>query len=368
MGIETDDVEKIRNTTLQAIEQAKGRVVESNLKRLDAGQFAASIICEVPPDAAGPLLDRLKQAGRVARLDIDRKQTASAGSGVPATSRIERRDTRLVISIYNLANIAPRQTTSLTLAARSVEETYRSILNHVTTKNGRVITSTLDRHSPEQITASISFEVPSSDADATLQEIRRDCETMALTVTENPDTNNVTAAKRGFNVQVYSLSTVPPQQTLSMNLETPDVEKLAGEIVSAAESAGGRTSEPPQFSSTARRATGHLVVDVPAAKTREFRDKLKAIATVLQSESSKNSQSPDGQVVRTRFDLTLTTPDADEGLVAAITRGLTISARGLLWSLQLIVVGLLFVAPWVLVVAGLWKLWRRRHQAQETPQ
>src|SRR2546430_5790450 len=50
---------------------------QSDLKRHDAGQFAATIVADVPADAAGPMLDRLKQIGKMARLDVQRKQTRS---------------------------------------------------------------------------------------------------------------------------------------------------------------------------------------------------------------------------------------------------------------------------------------------------
>jgi len=96
MGIESEDVEKARTDALKAIDDAKGRVIESNLKKFDAGQLAATISCEVAPDAAGPLIDRLRQLGRVARLDIERKQTTSDGAPVAAPQglRVEKKDTR----------------------------------------------------------------------------------------------------------------------------------------------------------------------------------------------------------------------------------------------------------------------------------
>src|SRR5437660_748305 len=83
MGIESEDVEKARTDALKAIDDAKGRVIESNLKKFDAGQLAATISCEVSPDAAGPLTDRLKQLGRVVRMEAERKQTTQGGTGAP---------------------------------------------------------------------------------------------------------------------------------------------------------------------------------------------------------------------------------------------------------------------------------------------
>ncbi len=94
MGIETEDVEKSRTDALKAIDEAKGRVIESNLKKDDAGQLAATVVCEVKPDDAGPLIDRLRQLGRVSRMDIDRKQTTPDAAIPAANMRVERKDTR----------------------------------------------------------------------------------------------------------------------------------------------------------------------------------------------------------------------------------------------------------------------------------
>lgn len=212
MGMEAEDVEKSRADALKAIEEAKGRVIDSSLKKHDAGQFSATVVAEVSPDAAGPLIDRLKQLGKVARLDIDRKQS-NEGKVVLPGMKIERKDTRFAISIYNLANIAPRQTTNMNVAVTNVEEAYRAILKSVSDRNGRIVTSTLNRQKPEQTTASVSFEVPSAEAEAALADLRAQRDVMSMTVTENPDTQNVTGSKRGFAVQIYSLATVPPRES-----------------------------------------------------------------------------------------------------------------------------------------------------------
>src|SRR5258706_7786598 len=127
-GIETEDVEKARTDALKAIDDAKGRVIESNLKKLDAGQLAATIVAEVSPEAAGPLTDRLNQLGRVVRMEAERKQPTQAATGAPTSGiKMERRATRFNISLYNLANIAPRETVNITLAAPDVKTAYEAI-------------------------------------------------------------------------------------------------------------------------------------------------------------------------------------------------------------------------------------------------
>lgn len=578
MGMESEDVEKSRADALKAIEDAKGRIIESNLKKYDAGQVAATVVAEVSPDAAGPLIDRLRQLGKVARLDIDRKQTTAEGRPPVPGARVEKKDTRFAISIYNLANIAPRQTTNLNLAVPNVEDAYRAILATVTERKGRVVTSNLARQKGgEQTTASIQFEVPAAEADAVLAAIRLEREVMALTVAENPDTQNVTTAKRGFAVQVYSLATVPPRETEQLVLAARgrvgdafrnllaearkadarvlvsqlneqdasnlgaslDIEVLrgkevdlrqallnAGDIVSrnvnrssdtdntvdskvrlqirligleklapretqslsvaaydvpaaysalaaalaesgarvissqlneqdrrnitatldfevlrasrekvdkaladagvvyarsvtrspdtqntvdnkvrlqvvlasvsqlpprevaqlsvvvrdvaaaerqvetTAAAVGGRIVDSRHATDSNGRVTSHTVVDVPLAKAGEVRAAIEQLGEVRVKESTTNPATPDGQVARARFEVTLANAETivgrDEGLGAALRNALATSVKGLLWSLQFIVIGLLFVGPWALLIWALWRFFKRPRPALVT--
>src|SRR5256886_13909259 len=98
---------------------------QSALKRHDAGRFAATILADVPADAAGPMLDRLKQIGKMVRLDVQRKQTAAQDSATAAAARVQKRDTRLILSSYNLAKVAPPLATTRSIAADDVEAAYR---------------------------------------------------------------------------------------------------------------------------------------------------------------------------------------------------------------------------------------------------
>ena len=125
-GVEVEDVDKAYQQTLAVVAEVKGRVVKSEVKQLAAGQFNASLQFEVPPDAAGPVRDRLRQLGRVARLEIDRAQHAVGGS-LPADGKVKRGDTLFLVQIYNLANIAPRDTTTLQVAVPDVPRRFPGI-------------------------------------------------------------------------------------------------------------------------------------------------------------------------------------------------------------------------------------------------
>lgn len=465
-GVETEDVEKARASALKAIEEAKGRVIQSDMKRYDAGQFGATIVAEVPADTAGPLLDRLKQLGTMARLDVQRKQTAADNAG-PAPLRVEKRNTRLNLSLYNLANVAPRQTTTLNIAADDVEAAYKTVIARVTKAGGRIVTSNLSRNKPEATTGTISFEVPTAESDGVATDVRAAGEVMKLSLSENPDVQNVTTAKRGFSLSLMSSASVapretatlqiaatdvvaardkiaqaaksggarvlasqlnqndqqnvnatleldirrdalaavdkaiadsgqtisrvitrssdtentldsrvrvqltlgpaeklPPREMTTMSVELSDVEAAMGDLQALAKESGGRAIDSNLSKDREGRSTAHVVVDVPLDKARDVIAHARQLGAVRTIESGKNEQVPVGPLSKARIDITFGNAEAivspENGVFATIRRGLSTSFAGLMWSLQLIVIGLCFVLPWALIVVVGWRVIKRR--------
>jgi hypothetical protein len=478
IGVETEDVEKAYADAQSAIADAKGRIVEAEMKKYDAGQLAARLVCDVAPDSAGPLTDRLRQLGKVARLEIQRAQSAQGEQPAPGAVKVERKDTRFLISLYNLANVAPRQTVNLSLAVQNVEQQYQAILARVAKVGGRIVTSNLNRQTPEQTTATISFQLSSADADAVQQELTAgtdasDVQVLRLTTTDNPDTQNVTEAKRGFAVQLASLASVAPRQTISMQiaassvsesyqslvealnaqaigarvitsqlnqqdqqnvtasldfevrrsalpaaeralaaagdtlarnssratdtentvdskvrlqvslvsarrlapretttlaLEVADVEKARGDLQASAAALGGRTADSRLAKQRNAQVTANVVLDLPLDKASELLMQARSLGTVRSIETATHAQVPVAALTRARFDVSLSNTEglvaADRGVWATIRNGLATSLAGLLWSLQLIVIGLLLVGPWVVLGWGVWKLVRRWRPAR----
>lgn len=257
-GVETENVEQSRADALKAIEEAKGRVIESDLNKLEADQFKATIVAEVPAAAAGALIDRLRQLGHVARLDVQRKTTTEGGgvprawpdirdirpdgSAIPAAMaaglKIERKQTRFDISLYNLATFNPKQTVAVTLACHDVEAAYRDILAAADVQDkpadaktparkvGRVVTSSLNSQRAGQVSGAITLEVRSEAAPQIEAIIRAAGEVMHLTVAENTDTASVTSSKRGFTVTLNALSQIPPRESAVIFVAARDVPAL----------------------------------------------------------------------------------------------------------------------------------------------
>lgn len=478
VGIEAEDVEKAYASAQELVSEFKGHIVTAVLKKLEAGQFAASIVCDVSPENAGPMSDRLKQLGNVARLEAERKLTTSDGAEPPVTSKVQRKDTRFVISLYNLANIAPRETTNLNLACGNVEQAYRSILLRVAKSGGRVVGSNLNQLKADQTTATLSFQVKSDQADALLAELRKpanagDAEVTRLTTTENPDTANVTIAKRGFAVQIVSLASVTPRETVnlqlavpsvadayksltellngqtiqarilssrlseqdrqnvtgsldfevrradlpaidkaltsagdvfsrnasratdaentidskvrltmglinaqnlapretfSISLEAANVEKALGDISLAAAGLKGRSAESHLTRQANGQTTGRVTIDVPLVSSAEILKTIREQGTVRTVETGRNAQVPDGSLARARLEIVVSNGEGivsgDKGIWASVRNALSTSVAGLLWSLQLIVIGLFLIVPWAVAIWGGTKLVRRMRSAK----
>lgn len=469
MSLETETVDDAYNKALEAIKSAKGRITQSELKQYDAGQFGATIVAAVPPDAAEQVIARLRQlSGRIAHFSRDRHQTTQTGTPLPAAStQIQRDDTILNLQIYNLANIAPRRTTTVQVAATQVDRTYAQLVEQVRSAGGRIVTSSLAKPDANTQTADVEFQVPTEKAGAILDVIRGYGEVMQQDLSENPDTANVTEAKRGFHLRLVSLAAVParetqtlqlaaasvpqafndilaaaqsagarvyqsdlseqnpqditaaitvevpraasasldaaigkasqvltrtvnrsaeldktvdtkvrvalsmvsadrlpPKQTTAELIEVQDVERASDDLVNAAVSAGGRRIGSGEMTQDkAGHVTSQIVVEVPLNKAGPILDELERSGSRRSKQVSFDSTVPEGPLSRARIDATFSNSAAslggEETTWDAIRNGLSVSGRGLRWSLQMLVVGFCFVAPWIFVLWLIWKVIRR---------
>ncbi len=478
MSIEAEDVEAKYADARKIIEDAKGRIVDSELKKHDADQFAAQIVADIPPDKADFVASQLKQIGKIAGFNRDRKQTTTGGSGAPNV-QVEQKPTRFTLSLYNLANIAPRETTVLTIAVHDVEGSYNSILSMVRKQDGsrptgRVVTSNLNGQQPDQMTADIRADVIAADADSVTGSIRQLGEVMNSTLSENPDTANVTSAKRGlqlrlvnanavtaresrtlsmvavqvpeaygklvasvqtleaagnahllasqlnqsdprtvnatlaFDVRRESLPSVQktfaeagidtlsqnivrstdtastldskihfqidelksadalsPRRTTTLGLETENVEKSMDTLRTELEKDGVKHSDYSLSKEASGRVVGHLVMDVPVANAMTVLGQIRDIGGAERvHQVVDDPQVPETRFTRERIDLTLSSREAivgnDRGLATTMRAALASAAAALLWSVYLIVTGVLFVGPWIGIAWVGWRVLRRR--------
>jgi glycine cleavage system regulatory protein len=305
-GVETPEVEWARGQLIEAVEAAKGRVVASDLKKLDGGQLAANVTAEVPPEAAGAIVDRLRQFGSVARLDAQRKTTAVDGTTPPTPgAQVTKRPTTLRVSLYNLANVAPRLTQTTTLAADDVEKAYGNLLTAVEQAGGRVVRSGLTRPQPDTTAATLELEAPSAKAAAVAALLAAAGEVTNLQLSENPDAANVTTAKQGFVVRLVAAAGIPPRETMVLQIAAADVPAARDALTAAVNKAGGRVITAGLQQGNAHDTNATLAADVPRAAEAEVRAALASAGDVLSRQISRSSDAQNTLDTKLRLNLTL---------------------------------------------------------------
>jgi hypothetical protein len=326
MGVEVEDVEKAHREALLAVADAKGRVTRSELKQHAAGQFNAILQFEVAPTASGPLRDRLKQLGTLSRFDLNVVESTEGGTAMPKADglRVTQKDSVFAVSLYNLANVAPRETTHLNLACLDAEGAYKIVLARIEKAGGRVVSSNLNRQKNDQTTATISFEVKTPEADAVLADVRATGEVMRLTAQENPDVQNTTKSKRGFLVQLYALGAVAPRETTTLRVASKEVAAAYRAVLEAARKAEGRIIVAQLNEGDRRNLNARLDFDV----RREHEAAVDlALRSAGETLSRTSNRVEDGEnVIDSKVRFTLSIQDL-ANLAARETTKLSVAAK-----------------------------------------
>ena len=115
-------------------------------------------------------------------------------------------------------------------------------------------------------------------------------------------------------------------------------------------------------------ATGTLYVRVDAARFQTLLDALKGLGNVKRSNVTRNEKK-DGEKVRREkgvISMTISTPkklvQSDEGVGAMFRDTISGSLVGLLWSLEMMVVGAAYMGPWFILLLLCVFLYRRRQK------
>jgi hypothetical protein len=360
-GVEVEDVDKAYQQALAAIAEAKGRVAKSELKQLSAGQFNASLQFEVPPDAAGPLRDRLRQLGHVARLEIDRVQQATSGTP-PADAKVKRGDTLFLVQLYNLANVAARETATLQLAVPDVRAGYQALRDAAGKATGRVLNAQFNEQDAQNVTAQLDVEVRRADEGAIRAALDAAGEVLSRQVIRAPESNDSTDTKVLYRVTLLATTRLNPRETTTLTLEVPDVDQALSAFAAQVAEAKGRQLSAQSTRDQSGKVSGRAVFEVPMAAAGLV-ERFKSAGTVRVQQSARDAQAPAGKYATARFDITLVNRDQivgeDDRLWPQVRRGLSYSVAVLLTSVTWVVFGLCVVFPWAVAIYVCYRLFRR---------
>ncbi|MBA4064041.1 MAG: hypothetical protein C0501_10075 [Isosphaera sp.] len=287
-GVEVEDVDKAYQEFTKAVADAKGRILKSEVRQLSAGQFNASLHFEVAPEASGILRDRLRQLGRVARLEIDRV-TQVVGGTLPTDAKTKRGDTVFLVQIYNLAAVAPREITTLQLAVQDVPAAYQALRDaaaKVTSAGaGRVLAAALNEQDKRNVTAQFDFEVRRADEGAFQAALAVAGEVISRQVNRSAESDNVTDAKVLYRATL--LSTVPPRETAVLTVAAADVPAAYQALRDAAAKTAGRVLTATLDEKDRKNVSAQFDYEVRRTDEAAFRAALDAAGEVLARQVSR---------------------------------------------------------------------------------
>jgi hypothetical protein len=364
LGLEVEDVDKSFREAQTAVAEAKGRVIRSEVKQHAAGQLTAILHFEVAPEAAGPLRDRFKQIGTLARLNIDRDQKPVAGSEPNPAAPLRRGDTRFELSLYNpLTSATAREKNVITLAVTDVPASYQSLREAATTAKGRVLNAQLNEQDRQKVTAQLVVEIRRTEIGALQAALDRAGEVTARTVSRAPEGENATDTKVQLELTLVSVAAIAPRETTELVVEVNDVEGAAAVLAAQVSEVKGRPVQVQVNHESSGQVMAHLVYAVPLSEAPRVLEILKGQGQVRQQQTSRNQQAPDGKLAVAQIDIKLANAGLivprDEGLWSVIRSGLKYSVKYLAFSVIWLIFGLCVVLPWTLLVLGAWWLVRR---------
>jgi hypothetical protein len=271
---------------------------------------------------------------------------------------------RLQVVLVDEAALQPRESVTVQLAVADVPAQYAKLLEALGAAQARVLQSQLSEEQAQQaVTGTLVFDVRRENRAAVDRALAEAGDVVSRSVTRSTDTQNTMDDKVRLSLTLYDANRLPPRETTTLGIEAADIEKAKEQIESVALSFGGRVVNSTLSREKNGRVMAKVVADVPLGRAIEMVRKTRDVGRVLFRHDARNEGVPPGSLARARVDVTLENEEliveSGQGLWSRIREGLRTSMSGLLWSVQLIVVGLFLVAPWALIVYFSWKVVRR---------
>ena len=267
------------------------------------------------------------------------------------------------MQLYNLANVAPRETATLQVAATHVPAAYQALRDAVAKSTGRVLVAQLNELNRRNISAEFDFEVRRAEEGAIRAALGAMGEILSRQVTRAAESDSVTDSKVLYKVTLLAADRLKPRETMALAVEVPDVDGSVTLFAAQVAEAKGRQVDAKLDRDAAGRTTAKLLFEVPLAAAPGVVERFKSAGKVRQSQSIRDPQAPEGKYATARILVTLTNVEAivpeDEGLWTKVRKGLAISVSWLLTSVTWVVFGLCVVLPWALVGFGGYRVVRR---------
>jgi glycine cleavage system regulatory protein len=361
------DVRAAYQTLTDALRQIKTRVTSSQLSQnpeKNAGALAVDF----------RRLDEAKVQKAVAAAgEIVTRQTTRKAEGKDAQGK-DYTDARLLYKIGIVAErtLTPRATVTLQLAAVDVRSAFQTLKAAVEKAHGYIGVAQLQEQDRRDITGKLDFQVRRAEEDALYATLAAAGDVLSRQAAVAESGDYLTDTRVAFKITLVSAAkAIAPRETVAIALQVADVPTTLAALTALVKEAGGRAYDADVRQQEVG-ASAKVVYDVPLSAADALVDKIKAHGQVRRQVVELKTDAPDGKLALARITVGLGTADLlipqEEGFWAQVRHGLSVSLRGLSISAGWLIVGLLFVLPWIivlwLVVLGIRKLWWRRGEEE----
>ena len=345
-----------------------GRVLSSNVNGTQPTQMAADIRAEVRSDQADAVLSFIKGAGEVLNASVTES---------PEQINFTRVKRGLVVQFINVAAVAPREVRQMRGIAASVQHAYEKLLGSLqemaAAGDVRIIGSGLRDSDPRQVAANFSFEVRREKLAAVETAFgAAGVEFPARTITRSTDTTNTLDSKVLFQIdEIRSAESMDPRRIITLAEEVENVDQARANLLKTLQSMPAGSFKEVDFNESRDqngRVTAHWTLDMPMNRTFDVQNAIRSLGGIEKNNQEiRNTQVPDTSMAKERIDLTLFNKpgpapivDPGKGFGESVRAALTAAAGALLYSVYLVLAGLLFIAPFLLIAWPVWAVIRRK--------
>jgi hypothetical protein len=379
------DVEDSFTQAKAAADTFKAQILNANLQHDSGNSISATMAFSVPPDQIDGFLDRVKSLGRVDNFTRTTQRVANDGGDPdqPADETRTEKDAVQVQLSIRADDESPRQQTQLAIASTGDIDAQAQQIKDDAVKNGAAVVASNFQRAPDGTeTATISFRLALSkvaDQMGTLEKLGR---VESLTVQRNDRPGQAAAdpsAPAEIDLTLHNVPAIrfedeqPRQATQLAIASTGDVDAQALQVKNDALKAGmavtASTFERQPDGTEQAAMTFRLPMTQAAdfTATLEKLGKVESLAVQRNDVVGPNSTDPNAPA---EISLTL----HNERAVVADDRGFWTTVRhtfgggieAFLTSVQTIGVLVAFLAPWLVVLAGVAWLGRRIYVARRT--
>ncbi len=299
MNIEVEDVDDGQKSVRAGVKAAKGRILKSEMKRADAGQVMAEVHAEVPPASAELFRELLRKLGTVTRHQAERTQHAEGGSGKPIDIKEREDDVRFELSLYNTANIKPRETLHLKLAADKVPASYRKLKDAIEKVKGQIRKAHLDEQDKLDINAELDFNVAAADRKA-IDDLIAEQGLVIKRATVQAAVNEMsTDRKIGYELRLRSMSAIAPKEIFRYLVTTPDVKAGYRTLFDKVAELKGRVHRSHVDDQDKHNIRAEFNFDIATSDKLAFDELLKELGIVtlgLSEQAAPNIDATDTKV------------------------------------------------------------------------